>query len=304
MMFEWSDLRFFLAVARTGSTVAAAQSCGVSQSTVARRMAALESALSLKLFERLQTGSVLTSDGRSLLCAAEDAEASIVAVENKARSVRRELTGVVRFTTPPEGADPVIGLALAAFMERHPAVRIELLTTERFLDIAKGEADVALRAGPMPTAPELVVRKVAEVIWAGYCTSELSAQVGSVAAQGGWATSRVIGADGQLSGAPVFRWLDERASTIVARVSTISGMLGLAKAGAGIAFLPVRIGDSEPRLVRCHPPILEAGSPIWIVTREDARRTAHVRAFIDFLSAQIAAAAVVLRRELAGKGWF
>src|SRR4051812_41895210 len=66
-MFDWNDLRSFLAVARTGSTLAAGRSLGVSQTTAARRVAALEGAVGLVLFERRQAGYALTPAGEALL---------------------------------------------------------------------------------------------------------------------------------------------------------------------------------------------------------------------------------------------
>src|SRR3954470_24961981 len=97
-MFDWNDLKAFLAVARGGSTLAAAKALAVNQTTVARRIETLEHALSLKLFERGQTGSKLTEAGRDLLGEAEKVERATQAFDSRAKAHRRGLTGSIRIT--------------------------------------------------------------------------------------------------------------------------------------------------------------------------------------------------------------
>src|SRR4051812_9814260 len=97
-MFDWNDLKAFLAVARGGSTLAAAKALGVNQTTAARRIETLEQAVSLKLFERGQTGSRLTEAGRDLLGEAERVERACEAFDNRAKAHQRGLTGSIRIT--------------------------------------------------------------------------------------------------------------------------------------------------------------------------------------------------------------
>jgi DNA-binding transcriptional LysR family regulator len=288
-MVEWGDLRYLLAAARCGSTLAAAQDMGVSQATVSRRISALEAALQLKLFERLQSGSRLTAQGEVLLRTAEDVESAMRAFTERAQAERRELSGVIRFTMAPEGAEPVVAGPIASFMQRHPGLQIEMLLTERFLDVAAGEADVAVRAGPRPTDPNLIVRKVAEDQWAGYCTPAYLRAYGPVAGPADLARHKVIGVEGPLVHLPAMAWLAEHVTDFVCRVATLRALLGFAQSGAGIVLLPTAYARQGGGLVQCLEALPGISTKVWVVTRDDIRRTPHVRAFIDFISGHIGA---------------
>ena len=95
-MFDWNDLKAFLAVARGGSTLAASKSLGVNQTTVARRVEGLEADLKLKLFERGQSGSRLTEAGRDLLAEGEKVERAAQVFESRAKAHQRGMAGSIR----------------------------------------------------------------------------------------------------------------------------------------------------------------------------------------------------------------
>jgi len=287
-MLEWSDLRYFVWVARTGSTAAAAQETRVSQTTVARRISALEDALGVKLIERLQSGSRLTQTGQDLLPAAEQVDAAVRAFTDAVDASQRRLAGVIRFTLPPEAVQDLVSNPVRIFMAQHPGVKIELLATEKLLDIAAGEADVALRAGSRPTDPDLIVRKIVAVEWAGFCSPDYTAAQAPLAGPQDLRDHPVIGADGPLADAPPLRWL--AGQTAFAYVgSSIETMSNFAKAGVGVVMLPLTYGEAQSGLVRCLDPVPEMNASAWIVTRDDVRRRPAVRAFIDFIVAHVAA---------------
>lgn len=281
-MIEWGDLRYLLAVGRTGSTLAAARLTGASQSTVARRLTVLETALELKLFERMQDGSRLTAQGEILMRKAEAVEAAVQEVDEAAQQARRRLSGVIRFTLAPEGADMLVSAPLTAFMRQHPDVRVEMLATETFLDIAAGEADVALRSGPPPEDPNLIVRKIQDITWACYASGDYVAGHGAPAGPEALGAHLVIGAEGRMGQLPPMRWLGEQTVRFACHASSLNSMMGLARAGAGVALMPDTFAAGQADLVRCFaapvPP-----TPVWLVTRQDVRRTPHVRALIDFI---------------------
>ena len=107
-MYDWGDLKFFLATARRGSTLAAARELGVNQTTIARRIAALETALSLRLFERNRDGYRLTEAGAAILAQAERVASEAETVERLVAQGKRDLAGVIRVTTPEIFADVVL----------------------------------------------------------------------------------------------------------------------------------------------------------------------------------------------------
>ena len=169
-MFDWNDLKYFLAVARHHSTIAAGKSLGLSQSTVQRRVNELEKRIGRQLMTRHPTGYRLTEFGEALLPYAERVEAAAMDVELRVKDTARELTGVIRLTCP----EPIVyrmtqSALIDRFHSRHPGLRIEFVTSDRYLDLSKGEVDVAFRSGD--TEDELVGRKVADSIWAVYASS-------------------------------------------------------------------------------------------------------------------------------------
>lgn len=294
-MFEWGDIRYFLAVARSGSTLAAAGVTGSSQSTVTRRLAALEEALELKLFERLQSGSRLTAQGEALLAEAEAAEAAMTALSDAAAVARRRLSGVVRLTTPPDVAEPFVVAPLSAFMKAHPGVKVEVLLTEQYLDIAAGQADVALRAGSRPTDPALVVRKIMDIVWGGFCSPAYLEARGAPTSYDALRDHPVIGPEGPLSEAGPLKALARHVPEFAFRSSTINGMLGYARSGLGIAVIPVALSGDQG-LIHCLPGPDTEEHGLWLLTRPDIRQTPHVRAFIDFLVSHLV---VVARQHFA-----
>ena len=150
-MFDWNDLKHFLAFARTGSMQAAAKTLGVSQSTVSRRLAELEQRLGHRLVERDLGGYRLTEHGEQLRPDAERIEAAVASFERHLASCQKEITGTLRLTCPTTIAHRLARTSLIdAFHARHPGLRVELVMSDHYLDLAKGEADLAIRSGQSP----------------------------------------------------------------------------------------------------------------------------------------------------------
>src|SRR5687767_4571877 len=125
---DWNDLRYFLAVARGGSTLAASRALRVSQTTVARRVAALEEAVKLTLFEKRQAGYALTPEGVELLAHAEAVESAAQGFDSAALASTRDLSGNVRVTTEEIFAVTLLAPILRELHEVHPEIMIELDT--------------------------------------------------------------------------------------------------------------------------------------------------------------------------------
>ncbi len=155
-MFDWNDLKFFLAVARHGSTIAAGKALRTSQSTVQRRLSELEVKIGRELVARQTAGYRLTSFGEKLLPLAERVEAAIGDFEQCVNGEVREEAGVIRMTCP-EPIIPRLLPIIEGFHAKHPQLRVEFVTSDRYLDLLKGEADVALRSGD--TEDELIGRR-------------------------------------------------------------------------------------------------------------------------------------------------
>ena len=169
-MFDWSDLRHFLAVARLGSTIRAAKVLGMNQSTVQRRIAELERQLGQIRFERRVDGYRLTSLGEELRPIAERVEAAISDFRRHVEASNTKLVGSIRLTCPETAGYRIIKSELLdRFHAYYPELRVEIVMVDQILDLANGEADIAFRTSD-PKDEALVARKVAEVPWAVFAS--------------------------------------------------------------------------------------------------------------------------------------
>lgn len=285
-MFDWDDLRYFLAVARHGSTVAAARALGQNQSTVQRRLAALERRIGRPLVTRQPTGYRLTELGREMVAGAERVEQAVLAFGKEIEAATREASGVLRVACP----EPIVyritqSKLLERFQAKHPNLRVEFVMSDKYIDLAKAEADVALRSGDTDDA-ELVGRKIADSLWAVYASRGYIERHGAPERVEDLERHRIIGLDETMAKHRAATWLARVApnASIVARNSSVLGLVYAVKSGIGLAPLPTAIGDNEPDLVRVLGPIPELAR-IWrVLAHPDARRTPRVSAFFDFIA--------------------
>lgn len=289
-MPDWNDFKFFLAVARSGTTLGASRALQVSQSTVSRRIAALEEAFGLELFEKRPSGYVPTEAGRELLESAEGVEAAARLAKARADAMKRGLTGSVSFTTNQTFANLLLMQAIRDFRAAYPALRLDLVATDDLLDLRKGEADVALRAGRRPTEPDLVGRCVAKDVWSFYCSRDYAAAHGKPDGPEDLARHAVISVDPRDYPGPTTDWVSAHVpdSAIMLRPNNITGLHSSLKAGVGVTMMSDFVCAGDPSLVYCFTPDLEA-QEIWLLTSERLRNIPRVRAVMDFFGGYFAA---------------
>ena len=286
-MLDWNDLRYFLSVARTGSTLAASKQMKVSQSTVSRRITAFEEDIGVKLFVRKPSGYDLTPRGESVLPAAESVEAAILSFSDGIEAESRRLAGTVRLTTVESAANAWVIPAVGLLRDRYPEISVEIMTSDQYLDLARGEADIAIRFGPKPTQETLIVRHLIDMLESFYANEQLVAQIGMPEDIPDMARYPLVSSlDDESS---TSRWVAEHVpgAKIAQRASTLSSIIASVQSGLGASILPCLMGDDIKGLVRLMPPIDELTTPGWMVTTDEARRQPHIRAVIDFVVEQI-----------------
>ena len=284
-MFDWNDLRYFLAVAKEGSTVAAARSLGVNQSTVQRRLADLEAQLGQRLVERLPSGYQLTELGAAILPDAERVAASAGDFEKALRDLGRAHVGIVRLTCPEPIAFRLTQSGiLDRFQAKHPNLKVEFVLSDQYVDLAKGEADVALRSGDTDDSV-LVGRKIADSLWAIYASRQYIERHGAPASVADLAHHPLIAFEESMSKHRTVSWFREVAptATYAARNTSVLGLIYAAKAGVGVAPLPMSLGDAEADLVRVIGPVPELTRAWRVLTHPDQRQTPRIAAFFDFV---------------------
>ena len=284
-MPDWGDLRHFLAVARDGSLAAAARSLGVDATTVGRRLVALEESLGARLFDRTPGGLVLTAAGRSIRSAVEEMEAGALAVERRAGGEDARLEGVVRITLTEAFAVDVVLPGFGPFRERHPGIEVRFLTDYGSLDLARREADIAIRL-TRPQDDTLVARKVGEIAIAPYASEAYLERHGPPDLANGWATHDVIGYAEAAVKWPEARWLAASApeARVAVRCNSLLSVVAATRAGLGVGVMPCLCGDREPELRRVAPLLTTLRRDIWLVVHPDLQHNARVRATLHFLA--------------------
>lgn len=279
---EWNDYRVVLAIHRMGGLAPAARSLGVNHATVFRQVNAMETRLGARLFDRHRSGYGLTAVGEVALSAAEAMEVQVLAAERRMAGGDLNLTGTIRVTAPDDMVQRLLLPMFASFRERYAKIELEVIVDNRFLNLSRREADVALR--PTATAPEAMTGiNIGPLNMTIYGTAGLASRVASgqeigslpwVGWEDGAETLRFGGFYRSRGLQPVFAY---RSNSLLAQVSA-------AEAGMGVAILPCFAGDTSPLLQRLEPVDPLFSTSLWILTHPDLKRAARIKAFIDFMS--------------------
>ncbi len=277
-MFDWEDLRYFVAFSQEQSLAKAARHLKVDHATVARRIASLEQSLELKLVDRRPRAYVLTADGERVAELGKRMETESFAVERMSIAGQEVVAGEVLISAPPSMASSVIAPNLGKLRAQHPAVRIRLVADTRNVSLLRREADIAVRLS-RPTEADLVVRKVGVVPFALYASPAYLASHGPDAYE-------FIGYDDSMEGSVQQVWLDAQAGShpVVLRSNSLDVQQSAARAGVGIAALPYFLGDWDDELTV----VESSGAPltreVWVSTHADVRQAPAIRSVMQFIA--------------------
>jgi len=277
---NWDDLRVFLAVFRRGSLSAAASALSVNTSTAQRRVGALERALGTRLFDRDPTGSAPTAAGEALLPLAEQVEADVMTVLRSIAGRDQAPRGAVHLTAP-EPTLPLLVGPLAGFRAAFPAIDLQVSFADRFFDLARREADVALRPSRQPPE-DAVGRRVGAVAWAVYAGTRANRAPADLP----WARF-----SDDLARLDAARWWQEEhaGEPVLLAVNSVPAMQRVVACTDCRGLLPCFVGDMDPELRRVGGLIPEAASDLWLLLHRDLRKAARVRALADHLWEALAA---------------
>jgi DNA-binding transcriptional LysR family regulator len=281
-MQQWDELRIVLAISRHGTLAAAAQRLRVNATTVGRRLEAFERKLGAKLFTRTRAGLRPTRAGDAAIEVATRIEDHVLAFERRTRDRDARLDGLVRITAG-DGIMLSVAPLVSAFRARYPGVQLDLMAENRVIDLARGEADIAIRI-VKPTTPTLVAQRVATMGIGLYARDDYLARGPRLEALHDLAAHTLIGMAPPFDDGPEARWLASHGVTQYGvRCNTISLALAVAASGAGIAVLPHNLTVSEPRLRRVLREVRFAPRDVWLVVHREVRSRAPIRAVLGFL---------------------
>lgn len=287
-MFRWDDLGVLLAIHRGGTLAAAAAALRLDPSTISRRLRAFETDLDGRLFDRTPDGLVATDLARRLLPHAEQAESAAHAAAAEAAGDEVEVAGEVRIALADGLAHYGVAPRVLDLLERYPALRIDFVVGVSLVDLARREADIAVRF-VRPTTGDLVTRRVASsggyvaCVSRGYAERHPDRLTRETADWIGWAPSMA-----HLPEARLYQEIVGRTPRLAC--NSLPVMVEALRGGAGALLLPAAMLQVEPDAVQIPIPDLPAFEiDVWLVTHRALRNVPRVRAVWDWLEALILA---------------
>lgn len=279
---DWDDFKVVLALGRAGSVAGAARALGMDHSTVSRRLSALEDALGARLVMRGGRELNWTRDGRVALAAAEALAASVAEAARAIRAATQEIAGTVRISCPG-GVISTMTRMLSGARDRYPSLTIELSGDNRTIDLAKGEADIAIRMF-RPTEAGLVARRGFELGWGVFASKDYVATHGTPATIADLPKHRLVLYVEAMLQVVGPRWIEDHkgTATTFTRVDNTEVASAVIASGGGIGVIPCTVAAERPQIVAVFPdPVVL--QPSWVVYHEAQRETARVRAVIDVM---------------------
>jgi DNA-binding transcriptional LysR family regulator len=282
---DWDNVRVFLAVARAGQFVAAAKRLRLDHATVSRRVAALETALGARLFDRRTTGATLTAAGEKFLRAAEQMETSFLQAQAELGDKEVEMTGVVRIGAPDGFSTYYLAHIFGEFLARHPSVLVQLVPIPQVMPLARREVDIVVVLDK-PEAGRFFARKLTDYTLGIYASRDYLARHGAPGDVDELSSRRLIGHVEEHAFSAALDYVRELfagAPTAFECASVVTQLEAL-RAGLGLGVIHDYIAQRFDDLERVLPD-RRAMRSYWIVTHEDTRGLGRIRAAHDHLIA-------------------
>lgn len=282
---NWDDIKIFVAVAEHRSLSQAAKQLNLSQPTVGRRIQALEMALGFCLFTRSPNGYELTESARSLLPLADQLDASARQFYQQAQGHKPLTSGRVRITCG-ETFGRFLMLHAGQFNQLNPEIALDIITGFSFLNLEKGEADIAIR-NIRPDNPNLFVRQLGKSAYAIYGSSGYLEADQHAFSEQRYQDSRWVTFDGNDSAPPPScAWLKQRVKEekIGLRCCSSSLLLQAVQQGFGLAPLPCSLAAEDPALIRLTPILEDLHNTLWLVSQRDAHRIPRINLVSNWIN--------------------
>lgn len=277
-MLDWDDLRFFLALARTGSLSAAARELRVAQSTVGRRLASLEASLGVRLLNRTPEGYLPTPAGEEVRAQAERLETEALMLERNVGGRDARLAGLVRVTCGETVASQILAPCVAELHAQHPDLMVELISNPRELSLSMREADVSVRQ-TRSDRHDLFVRKIGTVDFGLYASPAYLERQGKPDRQAGCTGHHLITLIDDIQDAAQTGWLADLAprARVALQTNSHEAAVMAAAQGGGLACLARFRADRESGLTLLTTPFAPPSATIWLVVHRDNRQTPRIR---------------------------
>jgi len=286
---NWDDVRVFLAVVRNGQLLGAARALGINHATAARRIDALEAALSTTLLVRRTNGTSLSAEGEKFLPFAERMESEMLGAQEAVAARDLALSGTVRIGAPDGFGVGYLAPRLGALAEKHPGLRLELVPVPRTFSLSRREADIAVTL-ELPREGRLKARKLVDYTLGLYASAAYLANRPAPATAEELGQHRLVGYVDDLIFSPALDYTTEvlKGWTSDLSVSSALGQFEAVRAGAGIGILHSFMARRDATLHRVLPEIVLQRA-YWLVVHEDLRALRRVAVVADYLAGIVAA---------------
>lgn len=278
-------MRTAYTVARLGTVSAAAAELGIHRATVLRHIDSLEASLGARLFQRHARGYTPTDAGLDLARVAKTTSEQMEAFAGRMRGRGAEVSGEIVITSV-EVVTPIVVDALARFRAAHPGTSVRHVVSPRVLELAYGEAHVAVRAGRKPDHPDNVVRPYFQLRSTLFAHESYVERCGLPSDEASLADHHFVTA-AEPRAARFFGWLESvvPADRIVLRSGNQRVLREAIQMGMGIGFAPCFEARRDRQLHQVLSPREDWEVPFWLVTHVDLHRSAKVRALSEVLRA-------------------
>jgi DNA-binding transcriptional LysR family regulator len=282
---DWDDVRFFLAVAKTGSFSAAATQLNTKQTTVGRRIQALERRLGAKLFDRHRHGMEVTPAARGVLMQAESMMSNATSIERHLAGLDREMAGIVRIAATEGLAAHWLVPRLSQLRRSHPDIIVQAIAGDQVLDLATRQADLAIRFF-RPTSNQLVAARVGQFNMSILASASYVEQYGLPQKLSDLREHHIVDHT-TLHTLPAMKpWSEavESSTNIVLRTNSSYAAIAAVQVGYGISVFPDYVTKSSTLIAA--PIDLNIIRDIWLVSHEETNKGVRIRTVIDYVREQ------------------
>lgn len=286
--FDWNRARAFLVTAEEGSFSAAARALGMAQPTIGRQVSGLEEELGVTLFDRVG-GLKLTPAGLEVVEHVRAMGEAATRVSLTATGKSTALEGTVCISASQVVAVFELPPILEEIRRRHPAITIEVVTTNEASDLRRREADIAIRSF-QPRQPDLIGKKVGQGEAVMYATPAYLERIGGPLTPDDLSRAEILGFDRSSTFLDGLQTLGLNATEEQIHILTQNQLVQweLTKRGVGMSIMTTTVGDAEPAVVRAVPGMVPFPYPLWLVTHQELRTSRRMRVVFDLLAEMLA----------------
>jgi DNA-binding transcriptional LysR family regulator len=286
--FDWNRARAFLVTAEEGSLSAAAKALDMTQPTVGRQVSALETELGVSLFERTNSGLVLTQSGSDLMAQVKAMGDAATNLSRLASGHAETVEGIICVSATEMVAAFILPPIIEKLRTQWPKIEIEIIASSETSDLSRREADIAIR-NYRPIQQELIAKRVQNTLGHLYASKSYLQHLEHRQSPQDLNNAVFIGADRSNS---VISYLNKfgfelNSNNFPLIIANHLVQWEMVKHGNGIGFMMANIGDAEPLVERVLPTFPAFEKETWLVAHRELKTSRRLRVVFDYLATEL-----------------